>query len=771
MDNIEEIKSKIKSMIENNYIMESTELLKKLIVSFPTDIELYSMLAVCLINSEKYDEAIEICNLGMEIDINNFDLNYNLGYIYEAKGSYSKAIPFYNTALDQCKDDTLMENLKDIISNLNKGNDVKISKKIVFFVKEGMDSFLGDVISNYSKSCIVRKVIVSRYDQIDEAMEWADICWFEWCDELITYASNKYYFYNKKIVCRLHSYEAFTDNIFNVNWNNVDKVIFISEEIRNYVISKVNMDISKTKVIPNGIDIRKFKYRKGKCGFSIAYVGYINYKKGPMLLLHAFKAIFDFDKRYKLFIAGEFQDERDKLYFNQMIKVLNIEENVIFEGWQKDLNQWLENKDYIICTSLLESQNVSIMQAMSKGIKPLIHNFVGASKIYPQEYIWNTIEDLIKMINSENYRSVQYRGFIEKKYSLNLINKLYNEFINEFSYKLEAGKEEKPLVSICITSYNYSHYIDECIMSVLNQTYKNIELIIIDDDSKDDSRSKLKEYENKYSNIKCLFNETNRGYKYGINKFIKELCNGKYFIVLSADDALAKDDTVERYVNYFEENDGTLDFIYGDMIVFDENKNITQHINTDSFSANEVVLKTFNRYGSGVLPFLFSLHRSEFYKKNNFYWDEYNECSNDTLNCLIAISKGAKYAKFAYPVFKYRVHGKNDTFNFEGRIRDVSAIVEYIIEKYNSVLFANIKNATDEEKTVFLIKYYYKFIMYYLNDYMVFGTSKVNLLKEDKIKYMRRIIDKFFDYVKIYEIKCYSGCDEYISNIKNEIKL
>ena len=97
--------------------------------------------------------------------------------------------------------------------------------------------------------------------------------------------------------------------------------------------------------------------------------------KGPMLLLQAFKALIDKDSRYKLFIAGTFQDARYQLYFKQMIDELRLTDSVQFDGWQDDMNQYLEDKHYLICTSLLESQHMSAMEAMAKGIKPLIHNF------------------------------------------------------------------------------------------------------------------------------------------------------------------------------------------------------------------------------------------------------------------------------------------------------------------------------------------------------------------------------------------------------------
>ena len=50
-------------------------------------------------------------------------------------------------------------------------------------------------------------------------MIWADICWFEWCDELVAYGSKLSIAKEKRIICRLHSYEAFTDLPANVRNN------------------------------------------------------------------------------------------------------------------------------------------------------------------------------------------------------------------------------------------------------------------------------------------------------------------------------------------------------------------------------------------------------------------------------------------------------------------------------------------------------------------------------------------------------------------------
>lgn len=76
------------------------------------------------------------------------------------------------------------------------------------------------------------------------------------------------------------------------------------------------------------------------------------------------------------------------------------------------------------------------MEAMAKGIKPLIHNFVGAKNIYPEKYLWNSISEFLELILENEYNSKDYRDLIKDNYLL--INKIYKikELINSlYSYK------------------------------------------------------------------------------------------------------------------------------------------------------------------------------------------------------------------------------------------------------------------------------------------------------------------------------------------------
>lgn len=94
----------------------------------------------------------------------------------------------------------------------------------------------------------------------------------------------------------------------------------------------------------------------------------------------------------------------------------------------------------------------------------------------------------------------------------------------------------KNMVSIIIPAYNVENYIFRCIESCINQTYNNIEIIIIDDGSSDNTQSIIKKYIQKDNRIKYLFQE-NRGVSTARNKGL-DVANGDYIIFLDSDDWL-----------------------------------------------------------------------------------------------------------------------------------------------------------------------------------------------------------------------------------------
>lgn len=126
--------------------------------------------------------------------------------------------------------------------------------------------------------------------------------------------------------------------------------------------------------------------------------------------------------------------------------------------------------------------------------------------------------------------------------------------------------ENLPLVSIVVPSYNHEKYIKYTIESIVNQSYDNIELIVIDDGSKDSSPQIIEELSNKY-NFKFI-HRSNKGLSATLNEGIT-LSKGKYWCVCASDDILALD-KIEKQVDFMEKNIG-YGMCYGKVILFDDN--------------------------------------------------------------------------------------------------------------------------------------------------------------------------------------------------------
>lgn len=116
---------------------------------------------------------------------------------------------------------------------------------------------------------------------------------------------------------------------------------------------------------------------------------------------------------------------------------------------------------------------------------------------------------------------------------------------------MKSGVIMKPLVSVIIPVYNVEQYLEECLDSVVNQGYSNIEIITINDGSTDDSLKILESYQEQYDKIKVV-NKENSGQSDSRNKGI-DLATGRYLIFLDSDDYLLTN-TIENLVPELENN-------------------------------------------------------------------------------------------------------------------------------------------------------------------------------------------------------------------------
>lgn len=237
---------------------------------------------------------------------------------------------------------------------------------------------------------------------------------------------------------------------------------------------------------------------------------------------------------------------------------------------------------------------------------------------------------------------------------------------------------EQPLVTIIVTAYNHSKYIKENLDSVKNQTYKNIQLILGDDASPDNSVDVFEQWltHNNYSAEKN-FHTKNTGLAEMLNECIL-LAKGKYIKIFSADDYLHPD-FLEKSVAKIESLGEEYGMIFTNTHTVDDDSNITKDI-ADYDSLGEINPYTFRKelIKNNRIAGLTVLIKTHVIKETGNYDSKY--ISEDYYRWLKINEKyliGYLPEKLAY----YRLHQENISKIKAERINMETLILQMIFDK------------------------------------------------------------------------------------------
>ncbi len=456
-------------LAEAGKYQEALDCIQKHLRTAPDDAQVLNDVGAILYCLGRSDEAINHFVKAKSLQANSAEIVWNLAESYLAVGKAKEAMQLFDDMqlLGILNVDVLNRTANVLLQQNRKGDAIEMllhsltiwpeqgilkpmievirSKrpKIAFFCGGDGMTFLNEIAEFTKQRFETRLFKGQTEEQLYEMMEWSDISWFEWCTNLAVTASKMPKVC--KSIIRLHRYEAYLHWPLEIDWANIDALIIVGNSfVKDALIKAVPNLEGQTSIvtIPNGVNLQKFTYTNRRRCKNIAFLANLRMVKNPAFILQCMQKLRYIDHDYRLFFAGSFQDKALEQYVRHMVDALNLGDVVFFDGWQQDVSSWLADKDYIVSTSIIESQGMGLLEGMACGLKPVIHNFPGASQIFPSEFLFNISEEFCEQILSDTYEPQRYRKFIEENYALkNQLNKV-NDIFAQLGAEVDSQQTE-----------------------------------------------------------------------------------------------------------------------------------------------------------------------------------------------------------------------------------------------------------------------------------------------------------------------------------------
>jgi glycosyltransferase involved in cell wall biosynthesis len=244
-----------------------------------------------------------------------------------------------------------------------------------------------------------------------------------------------------------------------------------------------------------------------------------------------------------------------------------------------------------------------------------------------------------------------------------------------------------PVVSVLMTSYNHESFIREAIESVLNQSFTDIELIIVDDASKDGSKKIITGLNKKDERIKPIFHDTNMGIAKTINDCI-ENSSGKYVAFIASDD-LWNEDKLEKQLRILDRNENLI--VWCNAGIIDAESVPTGKTSSEIYENSELTGYVFED-----LPSAWFCGSSIMFKRVNLNGIRFNERMKYLNDTQFYIDIGFKYGYYYIEetLAKYRLHSNNTSSgDIKSWYHDSLLLCIYFLHEYaDEISYKALKN-------------------------------------------------------------------------------
>lgn len=289
---------------------------------------------------------------------------------------------------------------------------------------------------------------------------------------------------------------------------------------------------------------------------------------------------------------------------------------------------------------------------------------------------------------------------------------------------------KETLLSIIIPMYNLEQYISYCLDSIVSQANENVEIILIDDGSKDKTRKICDNYCKKYNYIKYLYQE-NAGVSVARNNGLKKAI-GEYILFVDGDDWIIND-SIPQIINKIK-NNREVDIIAGDFVKAKNNKiknkkvKIIPNLIEYNYPQNLIKLFETNNFNPSLWC---NIIKKNLFLDNGIYLEKNVKYTED-MDCVIQLFLKAKKIDILEPPFYvYRQNQSSATHSYS--LKRVDDTMNFVI-KWNNRL----KEIESEE----LRKNLFNFVQY---QYSIVVGLLFTLPKDEQIKIISKI--KEYEYL------------------------
>lgn len=290
-------------------------------------------------------------------------------------------------------------------------------------------------------------------------------------------------------------------------------------------------------------------------------------------------------------------------------------------------------------------------------------------------------------------------------------------------------------VSVIVAAYNIEDYIERCILSIMNQTLKDIEIIVVNDGSTDKTLSILKKLENKDNRIKII-DKNNEGVlearKTGLNKSI-----GEYILFVDGDDWL-EDNALEKLYNTAKTQNKDI-VIYNAFWIYNDKKEQKYTFNKD---INIDIIK--NLFLNDIMPgIVFKFIKREYIVKNNIKFPNNISFAEDLVMSTQLFICKPNVTAINDSLYNYYQREGSISRTYDNKVLEIDKAISFIKQKLIEHKMYDVYRL-EFENLVFTHLFFYRIIKndnLKYNQKQVYKQWKNRKIKIHKNKYIKKYID------------------------------